>query len=374
MLITAIAGETSGDNLAANILYNLQTTTNVEINGIGGDLLQEIGQKQWFNCHDLAVRGYVEVLPNLIKILKIRAYILKQLKQNRPTLYLGIDAADFNLHIEQYAANLKIPVVHFISPSIWAWRAHRIDKIKRAVKHMLCIFPFEPKIYHKHGVNATFVGHPMASQIPLQPQTTTEARKELQLKTKTLTIALLPGSRTSEIKFLGKLFLDVALALQKHYGNIQFVLPIANNHINYQILQLKEHYIALGLNLILTYQSNLALSSSDFALVASGTATLETALHKKPMLIAYKVPWLTAQIMKRQGYLPYVGLPNIIAGKFIVPEFLQDRANVNLLFKSMVKLIERNNQPTIEIFHKIHQVLSKDTIGISAEIIQSFLK
>lgn len=370
MLITAIAGETSGDMLAANVLYNLQTIITTDINGIGGEWLNNIGQQQWFDCHDLAVRGYVEALPALAKILTIRNYILNKLEQEPPNLYLGIDAADFNLHIEQYASKFNIPVVHFISPSIWAWRGERIHKIKKAVDHMLCLFPFEPHIYHKHGVNATFIGHPMASKIDIEPNTK-PARTELELKQDILTIALLPGSRNSEIKTLGELFLKTARLLQKHYQSIQFVLPIANNNIKARILDLREQFE--DVNLTLTNSSTTALQACDFALVASGTATLETALHKKPMLIAYKVPWLTAQIMKRQSYLPYVGLPNILAGKIIVPEYLQNRANPNSLFKGMVQLIERNNTQMLDNFYSMHKILKQDTINLSANVISDYL-
>ncbi len=371
MLVTAIAGETSGDILAANVLYNLQTYREVNINGIGGSWLKEVGQKQWFDCHDLAVRGYVEALPALFKILKIRKHILTQLKENKPSLYLGIDAADFNLHIEQYAHKLNIPVIHFISPSIWAWRKERIHKIKQAVTHMLCLFPFEPEIYHKAGVQATYVGHPLASKINIEPNTI-KARQELEINQEFTTIALLPGSRNSEIKYLGKLFLDTASLLDKYIERkMQFILPIANKNIQENILNLVRKYPHL--NITLTNSSSLALESCDAALIASGTASLETALHKKPMLIAYQVPWLTAQIMKRQGYLPYVGLPNILAGKFIVPEYLQSKANPKALFKGLVKLLNSENKDMIEEFYNIHHSLRMDTIGKSTEVIAGYL-
>ncbi|MFM2343453.1 MAG: lipid-A-disaccharide synthase [Pseudomonadota bacterium] len=371
MLVTAIAGETSGDMLAANVLYNLQTYCEVDINGIGGSWLKQIGQQQWFDCHDLAVRGYVEALPALRRIFHIRSHILKQLEKNKPSLYLGIDAADFNLHIEQYAHKLDIPVVHFISPSIWAWRKERIHKIKKAVNHMLCLFPFEPQIYHKAGVQASYVGHPLASKIAFEPDTL-KAREELGINADLTTIALLPGSRNSEIKYLGNIFLETAQLLDKYVNRrIKFIIPIANQNIKPAIVKLVNQFKYLDITL--TDSSSLALRSCDVALVASGTATLETALHKKPMLIAYQVPWLTAQIMKRQGYLPYVGLPNILAGRFIVPEYLQQRANPKSLFKGLVKLLESENKEMIEEFHNMHRILHMDTIGLSAEIIASYI-
>jgi lipid-A-disaccharide synthase len=380
-LITAIAGETSGDQLAASILYNVQTKRDVQINGIGGKHLKDMGQLQWFDCHNLAVRGYVEALPALKRILHIRKHILHQLKHEPPNLYFGIDAADFNLHIEQYAYKLGIPVVHFISPSIWAWRAQRIHKIKRAVNHMLCLFPFEAEIYHKAGIAATYVGHPMASKIDMHLDVA-PARQILNMRATCKTVALLPGSRKSEIRYLLPTFLHVAYLLQKQYGdsNIQFVLPIASQHVHHEIMHTIQNFkntlapkLNIELNLTLTDSSYLALQSCDSVLVASGTATLEAALHKKPMLIAYQVPWLTAQIMKHQGYLPYVGLPNILAGKFIVREYLQNDASVSKLFAGMLDLLNKEHLNLIELFNNIHETLRKDTVNLSADVIMNYV-
>jgi lipid-A-disaccharide synthase len=381
MIITAIAGETSGDALAANVLQNLQQKCNIQLNGIGGPCLKSIGQDQWFDCHELAVRGYVEALPALRRILHIRKYILNQFRQDQSKLYIGIDAADFNLHIEQYAKKSGLPVVHFISPSIWAWRMERIHKIKKAVDHMLCLFPFEPEIYHRHGIQATYIGHPLASQIPLNPTKNISNTSIANIKTTTmtniLTIAILPGSRNSEINSLANLFLQVACKLHNLYQyshKIKFILPIANENIKAAIFKITSKYPQL--NLSLSNSCTSALQECDMALVASGTATLEVALHKKPMIISYTVPWITAQIMKRQALLPYVGLPNILAGKIIVPEYLQNNATVEKLFNGMCELINNSNNIQInmvERFYAIHEILKRDTVNISVDVMQSYI-
>lgn len=370
--ILAVAGEVSGDILGAEILKPLLKNTNlnnpknisknISLTGIGGTHLQKIGQQQFYNCHELAVRGYIEALPALFKILKIRSFLKKYLQKNPPKIYMGIDAADFNLHIEQYAPK-NTKVVHVISPSIWAWRAERLQKIKKVVDYMFCIFPFEVDLYEKAGVPAIFIGHPLANQIPLKlnnlnNHSLNNLATQIQIQTKTA-ITLLPGSRVHEIKTLLPIFLDVAVKLI-HQGITAVYLPVASMHVKHLIQTIIENHPesqTLQKHLQLTQNMHDALIFSQAALVASGTASLEVALYGTPMIIAYQVPKITAFLMQRQALINCVGLPNILYQKLIqkntlnnfndfnkfnnyicIPEHLQN-LDVDVLVKQMQDLL-----------------------------------
>jgi lipid-A-disaccharide synthase len=339
--LACVAGEPSGDLLAApalSALNQIPDMANLEVYGIGGPRMQAEGMRSDWPMETLSVRGYVEAIKQLPAILKLRKELIaKLLGEDRPDVYLGIDAPDFNLGVELQLRKAGIPTLHFVSPSIWAWRAGRIKKIAQAVDRMLCIFPFETEIYDRAGVASTYVGHPLASEIPLEPnpqQAREKMTKTLKLSSGALdgiVIAVLPGSRGSEIELIAPVFFEtMQLLTQKLKGQkLHFLIPVATPRLRAPLEQLllksKNLYPDIQIHL-LDGMADEVLESSDVVLIASGTATLQAALWKKPMVISYKVPWLTAQIMKRQGYLPYVGLPNILCGQFVVPELLQDEA------------------------------------------------
>lgn len=349
--------------------------TDLEVYGIGGPLMQAQGFRSDWPMETLSVRGYVEAIQQLPAILRLRKELIHTLlTENRPDVYLGIDAPDFNLGVEMQLRKAGIPTLHFVSPSIWAWRAGRIKKIAQAVDRMLCIFPFETAIYERAGIAATYVGHPLASDIPLQPDTSGARQKLSQLlhlssdKLDGTVVAVLPGSRGSEIEFIAPIFFDtMAVLANKLKGQkLYFLIPVATARLRAPLealkSQLQNQYPEIQIHLI-DGHADLVLEAADVVLIASGTATLQAALWKKPMVISYKVPWLTGQIMKRQGYLPYVGLPNILCGEFVVPELLQNEAKPEALANALMTWLENPNKVTQlkSRFTEMHETLRRPT-------------
>ena len=376
--LACVAGEPSGDLLAAPVLSALNQIpdmANLEIYGIGGPRMQAEGMRSDWPMETLSVRGYVEAIKQLPAILKLRKELIQNLlNEDRPDVYLGIDAPDFNLGVELQLRKVGVPTLHLVSPSIWAWRAGRIKKIAQAVERMLCIFPFETEIYDKAGVASTYVGHPLASEIPLEPNIS-QAREKLCQYLKQpansldgLVIAVLPGSRGSEIELIAPVFFETMqlLARRLRGQKLNFLIPVATPRLRDPLEQLlretKDASPDIHIHL-LDGMADEVLEASDVVLIASGTATLQAALWKKPMVISYKVPWLTAQIMKRQGYLPYVGLPNILCGEFVVPELLQDDATPEKLANAIQEWLEHPNQVTTlkERFSQMHETLRRPT-------------
>ncbi|MBT8552730.1 lipid-A-disaccharide synthase [Polynucleobacter paneuropaeus] len=376
--LACVAGEPSGDLLAAPVLSALNQIpdmADLEVYGIGGPLMQAQGFRSDWPMETLSVRGYVEAIQQLPAILRLRKELIHTLlTENRPDVYLGIDAPDFNLGVEMQLRKAGIPILHFVSPSIWAWRAGRIKKIAQAVDRMLCIFPFETAIYERAGIAATYVGHPLASDIPLQPDTSGARQKLSQLlhlssdKLDGTVVAVLPGSRGSEIEFIAPIFFDtMAVLANKLKGQkLYFLIPVATARLRAPLealkSQLQNQYPEIQIHLI-DGQADLVLEAADVVLIASGTATLQAALWKKPMVISYKVPWLTGQIMKRQGYLPYVGLPNILCGEFVVPELLQNEATPEALANALMTWLENPNKVTQlkSRFTEMHETLRRPT-------------
>lgn len=347
----------------------------LEVYGIGGPLMQAQGFRSDWPMETLSVRGYVEAIQQLPAILRLRKELIHTLlTENRPDVYLGIDAPDFNLGVEMQLRKAGIPILHFVSPSIWAWRAGRIKKIAQAVDRMLCIFPFETAIYERAGIAATYVGHPLASDIPLQPDTSGARQKLSQLlhlssdKLDGTVVAVLPGSRGSEIELIAPIFFDtMAVLANKLKGQkLYFLIPVATARLRAPLealkSQLQNQYPEIQIHLI-DGHADLVLEAADVVLIASGTATLQAALWKKPMVISYKVPWLTGQIMKRQGYLPYVGLPNILCGEFVVPELLQNEAKPEALANALMTWLENPNKVTQlkSRFTEMHETLRRPT-------------
>ena len=384
--LACVAGEPSGDLLAApalSALNQIPDMSDLEVYGIGGPRMQAEGMDLVWPMETLSVRGYVEAIKQLPAILKLRKELIAHLLgEGRPDVYLGIDAPDFNLGVELQLRKAGIPTLHFVSPSIWAWRAGRIKKIAQAVERMLCIFPFETEIYDRAGVASTYVGHPLASDIPLEPNT--GAAREKMAKTLNissgsldgLVIAVLPGSRSSEIELIAPIFFEtMQLLTEKLKGQkLHFLIPVATPRLHEPLEQLLLKAKNLNPDIqihLLDGMADEVLEASDVVLIASGTATLQAALWKKPMVISYKVPWLTAQIMKRQGYLPYVGLPNILCGEFVVPELLQDEATPEKLAMAILGWLESPIQVAqLKVrFTQMHETLRRPTGLLVAQAI-----
>ena len=375
--LACVAGEPSGDMLAASVLAGLKAlpeTTMLSTKGVGGPKMIAEGFDALWPMETLAVRGYVEAIKQLPAILSVRKALIKELLRHRPAAFLGIDAPDFNLGVEQKLKSAGIPTIHFISPSIWAWRGERIHKIKASVDKMLCIFPFEPAIYEKVGMHATYVGHPLASSIPLTPNPTS-ARERLGISLEKALVAVLPGSRQSEIELIGPRFFDaIELMFKEHGSDIEFVIPVATPALKQKILALADAILKRNEQIklhIIDGQASLALEACDVVLIASGTATLEAALWKKPMVISYVVPRLTAWIMKKQAYLPYVGLPNILSKEFVVPELLQDDAQPAALAKATLHWLNKSSEVSElqKRFTDMHHSLRLPTGELVAKVI-----
>jgi lipid-A-disaccharide synthase len=340
--------------------------------------MQAQGMRSDWPMETLSVRGYVEAIRQLPAILRLRKELIASLLgDGRPDVFLGVDAPDFNLGVELQLRKAGIPTLHLVSPSIWAWRAGRIQKIAKAVDRMLCIFPFETEIYDRAGVASSYVGHPLASEIPLEPNTS-QAREKIaqalhpnrnsQGYLDGLVVAVLPGSRTSEIELIAPVFFEtMGLLAKKLQGQkLHFLIPVATPRLRTPLealsRQTQNQFPDIQIHL-LDGMADEVLEAADVVLIASGTATLQAALWKKPMVISYKVPWLTAQIMKRQGYLPYVGLPNILCGEFVVPELLQGDATPEKLSAAILDWINHPSKVAQlkERFVKMHESLRRPT-------------
>lgn len=369
--LALVAGETSGDLLAGLLLGGVRERwPGLRSVGIGGPQMQAQGFEAWWPSEKLAVRGYVEVLRHYREIVGIRQQLKDRLLQGpRPQLFIGVDAPDFNLDLEAGLKAAGVPTMHFVCPSVWAWRPERIEKIRRSVDHVLCIFPFEPELLARHGIAATYVGHPLARVIPLEPDRAA-ARRQLGLPLEAPVVALLPGSRQSELQYLGERFLAAASLMARQRPEVHFVLP-AVPALRARVDALVQQS-GLGDRItVVTGQSHAALAACNVTLIASGTATLEAALFKRPMVIAYNMNWLSWQIMKRQQLQPWVGLPNILSQDFVVPEYLQDQATPAALAQATLRWLD--DAPAAAAlqarFTELHHQLNRDTARLATDAI-----
>jgi lipid-A-disaccharide synthase len=329
------------------------------------------GFDAWVHVRELSVRGYVEVLRHLPRLLRLRRNLHRRTAALRPAAFVGVDAPDFNLGLEEKLRADGIRTVQFISPSIWAWRRERLAQITRAVDRMLLVFPFEKQIYDEAGVPANYVGHPLASMIPLVPDASA-ARRCLGLADEGTVVAVLPGSRPDEVRYLGPTFAAAMAELAPGRPGLRFVLPVADPGLARGIEAMLAGHAGLAASVTLTAgRSHDCLEASDVVLVASGTATLEAALFKRPMVIAYRMPWLSALIMRRKGYIPYAGLPNILAGEFIVPELLQEAAIPSALARAVGEFLDDagRRERTVARFTEMHVALKRDTARLAADAI-----
>ena len=369
-----VAGEASGDLLAGLLLDGFrQKWPALVARGIGGTQMQKREFEALWPSDKLAVRGYVEVLRHYREIVGIRKALQTRLLADPPSLFVGVDAPDFNLELEYQLKSRGIKTVHYICPSIWAWRADRVEKIRRSVDHVLCLFPFEPQLLAQHGIEATFVGHPLAQVIPMRPDKP-GACKALGLDPDAPVLALLPGSRASEIKYLAPRFFAAARLLAASQPKLQIVLP-AVPALQEPIKQMAMAAGVASVVQILQGQSHQALEACDVTLIASGTATLEAALYKRPMVIAYNMNALSWQIMRRKKLQPWVGLPNILCADFVVPELLQDQATPQALAAAVQAWLDQpeKGQALNQRFSALHAGLQRDTASLATHAVEKVL-
>ncbi|MFM1907959.1 MAG: hypothetical protein RLZZ591_1636 [Pseudomonadota bacterium] len=374
-----VAGEASGDLLASLLLDGLKVRwPELRTMGIGGPQMVDRGMQAWWPSDKLAVRGYVEVLRHYREIVGIREQLKRRLLNQKPDIFIGVDAPDFNLDLEASLKHIGIPTVHFVSPSVWAWRPERVEKIRRSVDHVLCIFPFEPELLGQHGIAATYVGHPLANLIPMLPDREA-ARARLRLQGAGPLVAVLPGSRSSEIDYLAPRFLAAVRKIKLARPDTQFVLPTMPTFR----ARLEQMAIKAGVQdslTILSGQSHTALAACDVTLIASGTATLEAALFKRPMVIAYNMNWLSWRIMKRKKLQPWVGLPNILCRDFVVPELLQEAATPDAMAREVLAWMDASSAQSARItaltqtFTALHHELQRDTPQLAADAIFRLLE
>lgn len=372
--VALVAGETSGDLLAGLLLDGLKARwPEVQTLGIGGAQMVRRGFEAWWPSDKLAVRGYVEVLRHYREIVGIREQLKQRLLRDRPDVFIGVDAPDFNLDLERDLKAAGVKTAHFVCPSIWAWRPERVHKIKASVDHVLCIFPFEVELLARHGIAATYVGHPLANVIPMEPDRAA-ARAALDLPQQAPVVAILPGSRGSEVKYLAERFFRAAALMLRQRPDVKFIVPAiprlraAIEHAARAAGMLEHLHIVDG-------QSHAVLTACDVTLIASGTATLEAALFKRPMVIAYNMNWLSYQLMKRKHLQPWIGLPNILCRDFVVPELVQHAATPEALAAATLQWLEdpRRVATLEQTFTALHSQLQRDTPTLSAHAIAQVL-
>ena len=373
--IGMVAGEASGDLLASLLLQGVgQHWPHWQASGIGGPRMVQQGFVAHWPSQLLAVHGYnFDVFKRVYGLWRIRRKLQERFLREKPDLFIGVDAPDFNFGLEENLRQQGIRTVHFVCPSIWAWRAHRVHTIRRSADHVLCLFPFEPALLEQHGIAATYVGHPLANVFPMEPDKKA-ARQQLQLPQDVEVLAVLPGSRDSEIAYLAPRFLETVRLLQQRRPKLHAVLPAAPGYF----ARLNGMVQTAGLEQAITVlegQSHAALTACDVTLIASGTATLEAALLKRPMVISYAVHPLSARIMRSKQLQPWVGLPNILCRESVVPELLQENATPPKLADAVEAWLDDPTRIAAvqRRFAALHAELQRDTATLSAQAIQHVL-
>jgi lipid-A-disaccharide synthase len=374
--IGLVAGETSGDQLGAGLIDALRARfPDAEFAGIGGPLMREAGIDAWHDASELAVMGLAEVLAHLPRLLKLRSAFRTRMLAWQPDVFIGIDAPDFNLPVERWLKQRGIRTVHDVSPSVWAWRESRAEKIGRSADRVLCLFPMEPPIYARHGIDARYIGHPLADALPLEPDRL-DAREALGFAPDDVVLAILPGSRVGEIQRLGRIFLDAATLLARDMPGLRVVVPAANAHCREAIDALRSPNDTFAMT-ILDGNAQRAMIASDAVLLASGTAALEAMLCKRPMVVGYRLAPLSHAIVRAFGLLKVasVSLPNVLAGAPIVPELLQDDCTPDKLAAALAPFLRAPDagamlQPT---FRALHLSLRRDASARAADAIAELL-
>ena len=381
MRIVLVAGEASGDLLGAGLIAELRRRyPHAQFAGIGGDAMRAAGMETWFDASELAVMGLSEVLRHLPRLLRVRRSLRAQALAWRPDVFIGIDAPDFNLGVEKWLKKRGVRTVHYVSPSVWAWREKRAAKIGRSASRVLCLFPMEPAIYAKHRVDARFVGHPLADEMPLDPDRG-DMRAQLGLEPNRPVLALLPGSRVGEIERLGPTFLAAARRVLEELPNLQIVVPIPNTAANAafkRVLVAHPDADALRPSLrMLVGNARRLMIASDVVLLASGTATLEAMLAKRPMVVAYKVAPITYALVKGLGLLKVksYSLPNVLAGERVVPELMQRDCTPEKLAAATLGML-RDGEAMARIeprFRELHLQLRQGASARAADAVAELL-
>jgi lipid-A-disaccharide synthase len=374
--IGIVAGEASGDLLGAHLVKALKAKLpDAEFVGMGGPKMISAGVVSLFPMEKIAVMGYVEVLKRYFQITGIRRKLIRHFKNNPPDLFIGVDAPDFNLDIEKALKKRGIPTVHYVSPSIWAWRANRIHKIRAACSRVLALFPFEKEIYDRSEMDCAYVGHPLADLLPDSPDRA-GMRRSMKLPQKARIFALLPGSRQSEIEYMADTFIRTAILLKEKWPDAIFLVPLSSRETRtlFEEALYRNQAEDMGFTLLFGHAVD-AMIASDIVLVASGTATLEAALLKRPMVITYKMASFTYWIKKRKKYQPYVGLPNILAGKFVVPELLQEDATPENIARALINTLQDEEivGKLDALFSDMHRSLKQNTSQKAVESVLSYL-
>ena len=370
-----VAGEASGDLLASMLLGAMRERwPGLRAVGIGGPLMVQQGFEAWWPHHKLAVHGVVDGLRHFRELYGIRNALAERILHQRPAAFVGIDAPDFNLGLEGRLRRSGVRTIHFVCPSIWAWRGGRVKRIARDVDHVLCLFPFEPELLRRGGVAATYVGHPLADVIPLQVPRA-EARLRLGLGERDPVVAILPGSRLGEVGLVAPPFLQAAALLHRRRADLRFVLPVSSGMRESLAPMLALHAPDVPIDLIES-RSHDALAACDVTLIASGTATLEAALFKRPMVIGYRSHWINALLWQRLGYLPWVGLPNILCNQTVVPELLQDACEPMALADAVLARLDdaAGAERLAARFTELHLLLRRDTARCATDAIAKVLE
>ena len=370
--IAMVAGEESGDQLAAPLIAALRRRLpGARFFGIGGAAMQSHGFESWYSMETLSVRGYAEAVRSIPRILSIRRGLKARLLSDPPDVFIGVDAPDFNLALEESLRNAGVPTVHYVSPSIWAWRGERIHRIKRAADRVLTLFPFEVPLYERAGVPVTYVGHPYADELP-EVADRDAAREQLRLPTGPPVFALLPGSRQGELVQHAGLFVETAKRIRAQLPEARFLIPLSSRATRRQFLQALYDCDAGELPATVLFgHARVAMTAADVVLVASGTAALEAALLGRPMVITYRVPALTWRLMWPRRYLPYVGLPNVLAGRFVVPEILQQAATAENLAQALINQLHDKfvRERQISMFGHLYRQLRRGAADCAAEAV-----
>lgn len=376
MKLGIVAGEVSGSTLGAGLMYALRLQKpDLQASGVGGSEMIAAGFNSFHEMDRLSVMGLIEPLGRLPELIRMRSNLFHYFSENKPDVFIGIDSPDFNLGLELKLRKQGIPVVHYVSPSVWAWRKKRIHKIAKAVDLVLTLFPFEAAFYEQHNVPSCFVGHPLADIIPLTSDQAA-AKKSLGLEPEETYIALLPGSRRNELKYLAELFLNTAKICLQHKPNVKFITSAANTERNKEFQAMCQQ-IAPGLPIqFFESRTHEVMAAADVVLVTSGTATLETMLFKRPMVIAYRMANLTYQIARHLVKIPYIGLPNLLANEALVPEFIQDAAQPEMLAEELLAFLNlpEKTRALQEKFTQIHQQLRCDANQRAAEAVLQLVR
>ena len=368
-IIAIVAGEASGDLLGADLIRGLRNYFPDAIyEGIGGPKMQAEGFNSLHEMERLSVMGFVEPLKRLPELLGIRKEVIRRYTQLQPVVFIGIDSPDFNSHIERSLHSVGIKTVHYVSPSVWAWRQGRIKGIKKTVDLMLTLLPFEAEFYRKHSVPVRFVGHPLAGQIPMKPDAI-KAKELLGLKLTKPVLCLMPGSRGGEVELMADLFLEVGKQVSSLFEDLQLVIPAANEARYRQLQTILSDRDQSNVKLLLQ-QSHLAMEASDAILLASGTTALEAMLFKKPMVVSYRLSRLTHALVRRFIKTPFVSIPNLLADEMLVPELIQDNASVTNLTHAVASALSQDKKDLlVEHFEGLHEVLALESGHIASKAI-----